>query len=124
MTPSQLPEVTAIHQAFITAAVARLRQQESRIHDCLQCLNEDQVWARGNENSNSVGNFVLHLMGNLGQWVVSGLGGQPDTRDRDSEFSTRSGITSAELSARLRARMDEVIAVIEAVLAHRLLELK
>lgn len=123
MTSPDLPDVTAVHKAFITAAVARLRQQESRIHDCLSRLSEDQVWARGNENSNSVGNLVLHLVGNLGQWVVSGLGGQPDTRDRDSEFSTRAGISPQELSSRLSQRMDEVIAVIEAVPPHRLLEI-
>lgn len=122
MTAPELPSVTDVHHAFITAAVARLRQQESRIHDCLSRLTEDQIWSRGNENSNSIGNLVLHLVGNLGQWVVSGLGGQPDNRDRDSEFATRAGLSPLDLSARLRSRMDEVVQIIAAVPASRLLE--
>lgn len=117
------PEVSAIHHAFTTAAVARLRQQQSRILDCLSRLSDDQIWSRGNEHSNSIGNLILHLNGNLGQWVLSGIGGYPDTRDRDSEFDTRSGITRAELVARFESRLNEVIAVIEAVPASRLLEM-
>jgi len=89
----------------------------------MHLLSEDQVWSRGNENSNSVANLVLHLIGNLGQWVVAGVGGAQDHRDRDSEFQTLSGITREELSARLKARMDQVVAVIEKVPAHRLLEM-
>jgi uncharacterized damage-inducible protein DinB len=123
MTSRSLPDINAVHSAFITAAVARLRQQESRIHDCIRLLSEDQVWARGNENSNSVANLVLHLIGNLGQWVVAGVGGAPDHRDRDSEFQTLAGISREELSARLKARMDQVVDVIEKVPAHRLLEM-
>ena len=119
MTSPSLPEVQAVHEAFITAAVARLRQQESRIHDCIRLLSEDQVWSRGNENSNSVANLVLHLIGNLGQWVVSGVGGAADQRDRDSEFQTLSGITREELSTRLKSRMDQVADVIEKVPAYR-----
>jgi uncharacterized damage-inducible protein DinB len=123
MTSQSLPDINAVHSAFITAAVARLRQQESRIHDCIRLLSEDQVWARGNENSNSVANLVLHLIGNLGQWVVAGVGGAPDHRDRDSEFQTLAGISRDELSARLKARMDQVVDVIEKVPAQRLLEI-
>ncbi len=123
MTPQPLPDINAVHEAFITTAVARLRQQESRIHDCIRLLSEDQIWARGNENSNSVANLVLHLIGNLGQWVVAGVGGAPDHRDRDSEFQTLAGISREELSARLKARMDQVVDVIEKVPAHRLLEI-
>lgn len=122
MTASELPSVTAVHVAFISAAAARLRQQESRLHDCLSRLTDDQIWSRGNENSNSIGNLILHLIGNLGQWVVAGVGGQADRRDRDSEFATRGGIPSAELSARLKARMDEVVKIIEELPPHRLLE--
>jgi len=123
MTTPQLPAVTDVHHAFITAAVSRLRQQESRIHDCISRLSDEQIWARGNENSNSVGNLVLHLIGNLGQWVVAGIGGEMDQRDRDSEFNTREGISGSALSSRLGARLDQVARIIEAVPPHRLLEM-
>lgn len=122
MSNSNLPDISAVHQAFIGAASERLRQQEARIQDCLSRLSDDQIWARGNPNSNSVGNLVLHLIGNLGQWVVAGVGGEPDSRDRDSEFNTQSGISSAELAARLHARLDEVVRIVETLPAQRLLE--
>ena len=122
MSNVNLPDISAVHQAFIGAASARLRQQESRILDCLSRLSEDQIWARGNSNSNSVGNLVLHLIGNLGQWVVSGVGGEPDHRDRDAEFNARSGIPRAELAARLHARLDQVVRIVESLPVERLLE--
>jgi len=57
-----------------------------RILKCLDLLNEDQVWERPNEQLSSVGNLVLHLAGNMRQWINSGLGGHEDTRKRDREF--------------------------------------
>ena len=122
MSSSILPDILALHQAFTGAAAAHLRKQEWRILDCLSRLSEDQIWARGNPNSNSVGNLVLHLIGNLGQWVVAGVGGVPDTRDRDVEFSTRAGIPGAELAARLHARLEEVVRIVESLPVERLLE--
>ena len=60
---------------------------------CLgQALTEEQVWARGGENENAVGNLVLHLAGNVRQWIVSGVGGTPDIRQRDLEFSAREAL--------------------------------
>jgi hypothetical protein len=58
-----------------------------RIVGCLKTLSPDQIWWRPNEASNSVGNLVLHLAGNVRQWIVSGLGGVEDKRQRDLEFS-------------------------------------
>ncbi|WP_051670684.1 DinB family protein [Bryobacter aggregatus] len=123
MTHPEVPLIDEIHQVFIRSAVARLRQQESRIEDCLAKLTDDQIWSRGNENSNSIGNMILHLVGNLGQWVLHGIGGQADIRQREEEFAARSGPGKVELAARLRARMEEVVAVLEAIPSHRLLSI-
>ena len=49
------------------------------------------MWARGGENENAIGNLVLHLCGNVRQWIVSGVGGRPDIRDRNAEFDARGG---------------------------------
>ena len=116
-------EVEAIRTVFIRSAADRLRQQNERIVDCVGKLTEDQVWLRGNENSNSVGNIVLHLVGNLGQWVLHGVGGREDRRDRDAEFAARSGATKAELCARLNERVAEVIEILEEIPSSRLLEM-
>ncbi len=122
MSSPGLPLIEDVHAAFTGAAIARLRQQESRIQDCLARLTADQVWSRGNENSNSIGNLILHLCGNLGQWVLAGLDGQPDGRDRDREFATQGGMSVAELSGMLKVRVEEVVGVLERVPAHRLLQ--
>jgi uncharacterized damage-inducible protein DinB len=58
---------------------------------CLHQLSEADVWWRGNEASNSIGNLVLHLAGNARQWIVAGVGGAPDTRNRADEFSAGTG---------------------------------
>lgn len=62
-----------------------------RIYKCLNQLSEDEVWLRPNDSLSSVGNLILHLCGNARQWIVSGLGCEKDTRNRDKEFmeSTR-----------------------------------
>ena len=57
------------------------------IRICMEDLPESTFWFRANPASNSIGNLLLHLSGNMTQYVVSGLGGAADLRDRDSEFS-------------------------------------
>jgi uncharacterized damage-inducible protein DinB len=79
-----------------------------KIERCLEKLTDEQVWWRPNEESNSIGNLLLHLSGNARQWIVSGLGGQSDQRQRDSEFAQREGISRDELLKRLRETLSEV----------------
>jgi len=73
-----------------------------RIAACLRELSEEQIWWRSNPASNSMGNLVLHLEGNVRQWIVSGLGEKPDRRERDLEFAETGPILSRTLFARLR----------------------
>jgi len=91
-----------------------------RIETCLGKLTPEQVWARGGENENAIGNLVLHLCGNMRQWIISGVGGRPDTRDRDSEFAARGGASTPELSARLRETVEEATAAIAGLTPERL----
>ena len=100
----------------------RLELSFSRLEACLDKLSEEQVWARGSENENAVGNLVLHLSGNVRQWIVAGVGGAPDTRERDGEFSARGGSSIPELKERLRGIVTEAAAVIAAVTPERLAE--
>lgn len=112
----------SLHRLFLDCSVRRLEQGFSRIEACLGKLNEEEVWARGSENENAVGNLVLHLSGNVRQWIVSGVGGAPDTRERDGEFSARGGSSIPELKERLRGIVLEAAAVIGAVTTERLAE--
>ena len=77
---------------------------------------------RGSDNENAVGNLVLHLCGNVRQWILSGVGGEPDVRDRDAEFAARGGMPVTELAARLRVTVEEAAAVIAAVPPERMAE--
>ena len=107
---------------FLTFSADKLLQLMDRIETCVGKLTPQQVWARGAESQNAVGNLLLHLDGNLRQWILHGVGGQPDTRDRDREFAARDGATSRELSARLRATVDQVAKLIRALPLSRLTE--
>jgi uncharacterized damage-inducible protein DinB len=93
-----------------------------KIERCLEELSEEAVWWRANPESNSIGNLLLHLAGNVRQWIVSGIGGAPDNRVRQQEFDAQSGITRAELLARLRQAVLEVDEVLAAFDPSRVLE--
>jgi uncharacterized damage-inducible protein DinB len=68
-----------------------------KLRTAVSPLPPEDVWWRPNEASNSIGNLLLHLTGNLGQWVVAGLGRAPDHRVRDREFAAREGSTAGDL---------------------------
>ena len=93
-----------------------------RINRCLDMLGEDRIWHRPNTNTPSVGNLVLHLCGNVEQWINATLGGFPDQRDRDAEFETRGPVPIPELKARidgtLRHATTTITGLNEADLAH------
>lgn len=78
-----------------------------KIERCLERLTVEQVWWRAGEESNSVGNLLLHLEGNARQWLVGGVGGAPDLRRRDREFDERATVPPGELLAGLRAALEE-----------------
>ena len=79
-----------------------------KIERCVTLLSDEQIWWRPNAESNSIGNLLLHLSGNARQWIVCGLGGDTDARDRDSEFAQRETIPRAELLSGLRQTIREV----------------
>jgi uncharacterized damage-inducible protein DinB len=113
-------EVTS---AFIAQARSFLMTDYlPKIERCMERLRDEEVWWRRGEESNSIGNLVLHLCGNARQWIVSGVGGDEDTRTRQSEFDERSLIPRAELLAKLRQTLQEVDAVLAALPPAAILE--
>lgn len=78
-----------------------------RIARCLQLLSQEEIWWRPNPASNSVGNMVLHLQGNVRQWIIAGLGKQADRRDRDREFAETGPIPRRRLLADMRRTKDD-----------------
>jgi uncharacterized damage-inducible protein DinB len=109
-------------EIFIKFSADKLEQLHGRIQDCLGRLTPDQIWTRNSANENAVGNLVLHLSGNVRQWIGSGVAGLADHRERDAEFDARGGKEPAELSELLNTRVAEVTAIIRAVPAARLTE--
>ncbi len=104
----------ALHRALVDEVKRRIiGESVPRIKQCLGQLSTDELWHRPNENVVSVGNLVLHLQGNLRQWVLSALGQQPDHRQRDREFDHTDPLPATELVQQLDALMIEVETVLD-----------
>ena len=115
--------MTTPSERFIDCARQFLVQEYlPKIERCLERLADEQIWWRSNEESNSIGNLVLHLCGNARQWIVCGVGGAPDARDRDAEFAQRDKIERAELLSLLRSTLADVESVLKNLDANVLLE--
>ena len=107
---------------FLNFSTSQLRTLAGRIGVCLDKLTPEQVWLRHSQSENAVGNLVLHLCGNLRQWIGTGVAGLPDIRVRDKEFAEREGPQPAELKQRLTAAVEEAAAIIGALTPERLAE--
>jgi uncharacterized damage-inducible protein DinB len=83
-----------------------------KIRAAVETLSEEDLWWRPNEASNSIANLMLHLAGNIRQWIVSGVGGAPDRRDRAAEFARREPLEREALLAVLTEAIFEADAVI------------
>jgi len=107
---------------FVKYAIEKLEQYESRVKACVRKLTPAQVWARSASNENAIGNLLLHLNGNVRQWIICGIGGERDTRQRQTEFDAQEGFSPEELLARLHGTLVEAIVVISGLGAERLAE--
>ena len=115
--------MATLESEFLRFSTAKLEQMMDRIEACAAKLTPEQIWTRGTAQQNAMGNLLLHLEGNVRQWILSGIGGAPDHRVRDVEFSTReSEAAPSELIARLRQTVQEAIAVIAGLTGPQLLE--
>jgi len=104
-----MSEEIVVSRAFLDRAVDFLiGDYQPKIERCLERLTDEQIWWRANEESNSIGNLILHLCGNARQWIVSGIGSEPDARERDAEFEQRDVIPRDELLTLLRSTLSDV----------------
>jgi uncharacterized damage-inducible protein DinB len=96
-------------QTFLKAARYFLgTEYRTQIRLSVEALTDEGLWWRANEQSNSVGNLLLHLNGNVRQWILAGVGRQADVRHRSAEFAARSGPPAAVLLADLDRTLDDV----------------
>jgi uncharacterized damage-inducible protein DinB len=112
-----------IASVFLASSVTRLRQMSSHIDSCLARLTDEQIWSRGGSHENAIGNLILHLCGNARQWIISGVGGAPDVRDRPAEFAAKGDWTREQLLAHMQKTVDESITVLNGVTPERLTEI-
>jgi len=92
-----------------------------RMKECVATLTTEQIWWRPNQASNSIGNLLLHLNGNVRQWLLASFNRDEDKRNRPAEFAAKEGATAAELLDRLGATLDEAAAVLDRLTADELL---
>ena len=114
-----------IGQTFIARSRYHLSEDFlPKIERCLSLLTDQQIWWRPNSESNSIGNLLLHLSGNARQWIVCGVGGVADARDRDSEFTQREMIPREELRSLLKQTLREVDTTLAQFDPAKLLEMR
>jgi uncharacterized damage-inducible protein DinB len=107
--------------AVMAEAAHEMQNALTRIKHCLDQLTDEQVWQRPADSQNSIANLLLHLSGNLRQWVIAGLGGAADVRDRPAEFADRGGRTKDELWRLLEDTVAEARRVLQRLSADELL---
>lgn len=107
---------------FLRVSRRELSQNLDKIEKAVGLLTPKQVWNRGSEAENSIGNLLLHLAGNLRQWIISGVAQAPDVRNREAEFSHREVIEPETLLARLRETVTAADIVLSRVNAEQLLD--
>ncbi len=88
-----------------------VKEYPIKLGHCIYALPPDSVWVR-NEGSNSIGNLLVHLTGNVTEWIIGGVGGRKFERDRASEFSQLEGASGADLLARLEAVLRDADAIL------------
>ena len=111
------------HEAFLQSIRQHLLEEGfPRLRKCLHELSEEELWQRPNASSNAAGNLVLHLCGNVHQWVLSALGGAPDIRQRAKEFSERGTQSREELLNCLDQLEAEVAALLPTLSPEQLLQ--
>ena len=97
---------------FKEQIIFRLDESSRMNMKSLALISEEDVWKRFNQSSNSIGNLILHLCGNITQYAIASLGNKEDQRNRDLEFSTEEGYTKAELLSKLSATVQEAKRII------------
>jgi uncharacterized damage-inducible protein DinB len=104
-----MPTLTETVRTF---SVYRIRKSFAQINNCLDRLTDAQILHRNAEHENSIANLLLHLSGNLRQWILHGIDDQPDVRIRDAEFGLSLALSVLEIRRRFNSALDEVTNVL------------
>ena len=111
-----------ISQTFLTYSTELITHSETTINACLSRLTDQQIRSRSGDHENSIANLLLHLSGNIRQWILHGIDNQPNIRQRDEEFALHPTTPIPEIRARFAQTLDEARTVIAALPESRLLD--
>jgi len=101
-----------LEEELKSTALHVMQQSRKQVGKCLTALTEEELWKDFNRHLVSIGNLLLHLIGNLSQHVLFGLGGIAYTRRRSLEFSDKPGLSKDELYGRFATVVDRAVQVI------------
>lgn len=107
---------------FLDYSCRKLETMTGTLGVCLSKLTDAQIWERHGAHENTVGNLVLHLCGNTRQWLIAGVGGATDVREREAEFNADGGMGAEELMRKFASTMSETREIIASLSAHELLK--
>lgn len=107
------PPNQALAHEFLAFSRAKLLEEYwPRLRTCVAALTDEQIWWSPNDASNSVGNLLLHLNGNVRQWLITSFNVADDRRDRPAEFAASGSIPVATLLQQLDTTLQEAEAVL------------
>jgi uncharacterized damage-inducible protein DinB len=104
---------------FVAYATTKLEQNLAQVSRCAGLLTHEELWRRANQHANSVGNLLLHLNGNVRQWIAAGVGGQPFHRNRPAEFAARAPQPADDALANLEQTVTAALRIIAALPSHK-----
>ena len=107
-------------EKFLEACIKHLEENPPRIQKCLDQISEEECWQKPNSQTNSIGNLLLHLCGNITQYIIAGLGGATDNRRRDDEFAASGGWSKSELLEKITGVTREAVSVVKGLSADQL----
>lgn len=107
---------------FLENSRYRLGESTRMIKISLAAVEEENIWKKPNESSNSIGNQILHICGNMTQYIIASLGNQDDLRKRDEEFSTTAGYSKKELILKLEDTVNKAKSVLNNCNSEQLLK--
>lgn len=107
---------------FLDHSIRKLRQMSGYLEVCLEQTDVEALSLRPADGQNSIANLILHLCGNVRQWIGSTIGGLPDVRNRPAEFADSDGASKEDLAKLLRETIALAVPILEGLDADRLAE--
>ena len=115
------PSAGRLRTSIIEEQVHLLDAAMVKLRNCLSQLSDDQLWWRPAAEQNSIANLILHVCGNMTQWIICGVGGAEDQRNRDSEFEATGGVGGSDLVEKLDETLGNVTEIVRAISEESLL---